>query len=46
MPTLPGEVEVVAPPAPMDPVRQIATLKSAEPVCEICEQLAATEGGA
>ncbi|MGB6190213.1 MAG: type VI secretion system tip protein TssI/VgrG, partial [Aeromonas molluscorum] len=40
MPTLPGEVEVVAPPAPLDPVRQIATLKSAEPVCEICELLA------
>ncbi|MFB3239327.1 type VI secretion system tip protein TssI/VgrG, partial [Aeromonas salmonicida] len=45
MPIQPGEVEVVAPPPPMEPVRQIATLKSAEPVCEICEQLARQEGG-
>ncbi|ALP43032.1 type VI secretion system tip protein VgrG [Aeromonas schubertii] len=43
MPIQPGEVEVVAPPPPMDPVRQVATLKSAEPVCEICEQLAKEE---
>ncbi|MGY3857019.1 type VI secretion system Vgr family protein [Aeromonas intestinalis] len=44
MPIQPGEVEVVAPPPPMEPARQIATLKSAEPVCEICEQLASQEG--
>ncbi|MFM5704843.1 type VI secretion system tip protein VgrG, partial [Aeromonas veronii] len=40
MPIQPDDVEVVSPPPPVDPVRQIATLKSAEPVCEICEQLA------
>ncbi|MGN5279261.1 hypothetical protein ACTG1Q_10145 [Aeromonas dhakensis] len=45
MPIQPEVVEVVAPPPPMDPARQIATLKSAEPVCEICEQLARQEGG-
>ncbi|MEB6639476.1 type VI secretion system tip protein VgrG [Aeromonas caviae] len=45
MPIQPGAVEVVAPLPPMDPARQIATLKSAEPVCEICEQLARQEGG-
>ncbi|HAT1546879.1 TPA: type VI secretion system tip protein VgrG, partial [Aeromonas hydrophila] len=43
MPIQPEAVEVVAPPPPMDPARQIATLKSAEPVCEICEQLAKGE---
>ncbi|WP_421208653.1 type VI secretion system tip protein VgrG [Aeromonas sp. 602396] len=40
MPILPDDVEAVPPPPPVDTVRQIATLKSAEPVCEICEQLA------
>jgi type VI secretion system secreted protein VgrG len=40
MPIQPDDVEVVPPPLPVDPIRQIATLKSAEPVCEICEQLA------
>lgn len=40
MPIQPGEVEVVAPPPPMEPARQIPTLKSAEPVCEVCEAAA------
>ena len=43
LPKQPGAVEVVAPPPQVDPVRQVATLKSAEPVCEVCEQLAKGE---
>lgn len=42
MPIQPNDVEVVAPPPPMEPARQIPTLKSAEPVCEVCE--AAVQG--
>ncbi|MGL5763277.1 MAG: type VI secretion system tip protein TssI/VgrG, partial [Plesiomonas shigelloides] len=40
MPIQPNDVEVVAPPPPMEPARQIPTLKSAEPVCEVCEAAA------
>lgn len=40
MPIQPDDVEVVPPQPAFDPVRQIATLQSVEPVCEVCERIA------